>query len=259
MKKSNVVHEEFKCYRDGLKICGSMFKPEGDGPFPTIIVSHEFMMNRITTFHMAKMYAEMGYAAFCYDFNGGGTISQSQGKTTKMSVLTEVADLKAVIDYAASLPFTDMENLNLHGCSQGGFVSALVAAEMQDKIKKLVLYYPALSIPDDARKGSMIMAKFDPKDVPKTLFCGPIVLGRQYVTDVLDLDPFSMIDKYTGKILLIFGTADHIVDYKYGVMANEAYTKAGADIEFVTIKGGEHLLPLHRGKAWKNVKKFMAL
>ena len=36
------------------------------------------------------------------------------------------------------------------GCSQGGFVSALVAAKNNFPIEKLVLFYPALCIPDDA-------------------------------------------------------------------------------------------------------------
>lgn len=254
-----VEHKGFTVSRDGLKMHGDMFKPVGEGPFPAIIVSHEFMMNRITTWHLAKLYAKMGYAAFCYDFNGGGAISQSQGKTTQMSVVTEVEDLLAVIDYVESLPYTDNNNLNLHGCSQGGFVSALTAAKIPEKIQKLVLYYPALCVPDDARGGQMIMAKFDPQNVPKILFGGPIILGARYVTDVLDWDAFDMIDKYTGKVLLIHGTADHIVDYQYSVKANEAYKAAGADIKFVTVKGGEHLLPLNRHKAWKNAKKFMAL
>ncbi len=257
---AKIQHEEFTCYREGLKIRGTMYKPEGNGPFPTIIVSHEFMMNRLTTKRYARMYAKMGYAAFCYDFNGGGTISQSQGKTTDMSVLTEVKDLKAVMDYVKALPYTDNSNLNLHGCSQGGFVSALVAAEYgPEEIKKLILFYPALSIPDDARKGSMILAKFDPADVPKRLFCGPIILGRQYVLDVLNMDPFALISKYKGPVFLTHGTADHIVAYEYAERAYEAYKAAGADVTFLPIKFGEHIYPLpnHMRKAKKAARKFL--
>ncbi len=273
MKLLNIVHEEFSCERDGLKICGSMFRPKGNGPFPTIVVSHEFMMNRLTTLQYAVMFARMGYAAFCYDFNGGGTISQSEGKTTDMSVLTEVKDLKAVIDYVSKLPYTDMDDFNLMGCSQGGFVSALVAAEYgADFVKKLVLFYPALSIPDDARNGQMILAKFDPHNVPKTLFCGPIILGTQYVTDVLEMDPYELIDKYRGPVLICCGTWDHIVDYKYSAMAYDAYKKADeaavasgelAEMPMVyldTIEHGEHLFPFptHKIDALNTVKEFMA-
>lgn len=272
MSLFEIQHEEFTCQRDGLRINGTMFKPKGNGPFKFVIVSHEFMMNRITTVHLAYSYAKMGFAAFCYDFNGGGTISQSEGKTTDMSVVTEVEDLKAVIAYAKAQPYTDNDQMYLHGCSQGGFVSALVAAELgAEQVKRLILFYPALSIPDDARKGQMIMARFDPQNVPDRLFCGPIVLGKRYPEDVMDWDPFEMISKYHGPVLIVFGTGDHIVDYQYGVKAYEAYVKADEEalargeisamppVELLSIKNGEHLFPVpkHRKTAVRAAKDFL--
>ena len=94
-----------------------------------------------------------------------------------MSVLTETKDLKAVIEYVRNLSYTDSEKILLMGCSQGGFVSALVAAKNNFPIEKLVLFYPALCIPDDARAGKMMMAKFDPQNVPDTFRCGLMKLG----------------------------------------------------------------------------------
>ena len=252
MSLMGIVHEEFSCYRDGLKIRGSMFRPKGNGPFPTIVVSHEFMMNRLTTLSYAVMFARMGYAAFCYDFNGGGTISQSEGRTTDMSVLTEVEDLKAVIDYVGKLPYTDMDDFNLMGCSQGGFVSALVAAEYgADFVKKLVLFYPALSIPDDARKGHMIKAVFDPKNVPETLRCGPMKLGRRYVTDVIDMDVWREISGYTGQVLLVHGSSDTLVDPSYSKRAFEVYRACGAEATLKMISGAGHIFikPAHMKEA----------
>lgn len=272
MRNSNIIHKEFSCTRDGLKIRGTMFRPAGTATFPIVVVSHEFMMNRMTTLRYAYMFAKMGYAAFCYDFNGGGEISQSQGKTTDMSVKTEVKDLKAVIDYAKAQDYTDEKHLTLMGCSQGGFVSAIVAAEYGvEQVERLILFYPALSIPDDARKGSMIFARFDPQNVPKTLFCGPIILGRQYVLDVLQLDPFEIISKYRGSVLLVHGDFDHIVNHSYSVKAYEAYKKADEEaieagkiselplLEFKTISRGEHMFPYppHKAEACKTVKDFM--
>lgn len=273
MNLMGIIHEEFSCYRDGLKIRGSMFRPKGDGPFPTIVVSHEFLFNRLTTLRYAVMFARMGYAAFCFDFNGGGPISQSEGKTTDMTILTEVADLKAVIDYAGKQPYTDMERFHLMGCSLGGFASALVAAELgADFVRKLVLFYPALSVPDDARSGDALFARFDPNNIPERFFCGPIILGRQYMLDARVMDPFSIIDKYRGPVLICFGTKDHLVDYSYGVRAYEAYKAADEaavasgeldEMPLVwldSIKNGEHLFlfPPHKSDAFNSVKEFMA-
>ena len=47
-----------------------------------------------------------------------------------MTVLTEAADLEAVIRYAQAQPESDPDHLILMGCSQGGFVSAMVAARL---------------------------------------------------------------------------------------------------------------------------------
>ena len=99
-----------------------------------------------------------------------------------MSVFTECRDLEAVMDYACSQEYTDEYRITLLGCSQGGLVSGLVAARHPDKIEMLILLYPALSIPDDARKGKMLMAQFDPNAIPETFRCGPMKLGREYAT-----------------------------------------------------------------------------
>ena len=172
----------FTCKRDDLTISGTEYLPldlkEGDR-LPIAIVSHGFMANQETTKKYAQHLARLGYAAYCYDFNGGSALKNlSSGKTTDMSVLTEVKDLEAVIAYTSSLAYTDEAHILLMGCSQGGFVSALTAAKHPELAEKLVLFYPALCIPDDARAGKMMTAKFDPKNIPEQLKCGPMKLGR---------------------------------------------------------------------------------
>lgn len=175
-------------------IRGTEYRPAGSG-LPAAIVSHGFMDNQDTVRHYARHLAEIGYAAYCFDFNGGSVMgSKSTDKTIDMSVLTEVMDLEAVIDHVFRLPYVDGDKgVVLMGCSQGGFVSALTAARRKEQISQLVLFYPALCIPDDARAGKMMFARFDPRDVPECINCGPMKLGRRYVTDMLDMDPFAEI------------------------------------------------------------------
>lgn len=201
-----MIKNKFSCKREELTINGLVYRAEGD-KLPVIILSHGFMANYKTTEAYAKQFAKMGYAALIYDFNGGGMFSKSEGKSTDMSVLTEKKDLLAVIDAVSELSYVDKDNLTLLGCSQGGFVSAMVANGIPDKVKNLILFYPALCIPDDARTGQMMFAKFDPQNVPKIVKCGPMKLGRQYVTDVLEMNSFEQIRNYYGPVLIIHGTA----------------------------------------------------
>lgn len=240
---SSISGNSFACSRDGLTIRGTEYRPAGDH-LPAAIVSHGFMANQDTVRHYAKQLAEIGYAAYCFDFNGGSVAgSKSDGKTTEMSVLTEVMDLEAVIDYVASLPYIDGARVLLMGCSQGGFVSALAAARRKAQVSRLVLFYPALCIPDDARAGKMMFARFDPHNVPERINCGPMKLGKRYVTDVLEMDPFAEIMPYPGPVLIVHGTKDDIVHPDYARRAYEAYRgrpDTDAPVYLEMIEGGGH-------------------
>lgn len=90
-------------------------------------------------------------------------------------------------------------------------MSALVAAKHPKKVDRLVLFYPALCIPNDARAGKMMYAKLDPQNLPEQFTCGPMKLGRCYPADVIDTDPFREIQGYDGPVLIVHGTKDKIV------------------------------------------------
>lgn len=237
----------FECKRDDLTIRGTEYRSEEEN-LPIAIVCHGFMAWQDSVRGYTKLLAEMGYAAYCFDFNGGSVMkSRSEGRTTDMSVLTEVKDLEAVIEYLRTLPYVDKENIFLMGCSQGGFVSALVAAKNKYPIKKLSMFYPAFCIPDDARAGKMQAAKFDPENVPEIIRCGPMKLGRRYAMDVMHMNPFDEIKSYNGEVLIVHGTADRIVNVDYAKRARDAYkstTPEDIDVEkrvcLHIIEGGGH-------------------
>ena len=131
-----VTETLFFCSRDGLRIRGMQFLPDAfdaSKSYPAVILSHGFTGNYLSMEEWGRSFAEMGYAAFSFNFCGGGRLYEtepikSEGKTTDMTISTEIADLKAVKAYAVSQPFVDSEHVLLLGVSQGGFVSALTAA-----------------------------------------------------------------------------------------------------------------------------------
>ena len=255
----SVEREGFSCERDGLTIKGTVFLPKGKTDCPIAVISHGFMANQMFSQIHAQNLAKMGYAAFCFDFCGGTLVGSSDGDSTDMSVLTEVEDLKAVIEFAKSQSYTDENELILLGCSQGGFVSAIVSAEMKEEVDALILLYPAFCIPDDARSGEMMFAKFDPQNVPETFWCGPMKLGRRYVTDVIEMDPYEIINQYTGNVLIIHGNQDETVDISYALRAVETYSQAGADAELKIIDEGGHMFfrPTHAYKALGYIREYV--
>lgn len=191
---------------------------------------------------------------------------KSDGRTTEMSVLTEVEDLEAVIHYAQGRAYVNPDETVLMGCSQGGFVSAIAASRLHDKISKLVLFYPALCIPDDARAGKMMFAKFDPDNIPDIFHCGPMKLGKCYVKDVIGIDPYQEIQDFSGDVLIVHGTKDKIVDMEYSKRAYELYleNKGKKDeprvVSFFPIDGGRHgFSKRHDRVAIEHLKQFLTV
>lgn len=215
----------------------------------------------------AVALAEMGYVSYCFDFCGGCVIKgKSDGRTTEMSVLTEVKDLEAVIQYARGREYSNPEEILLMGCSQGGFVSAIAASRLNSIISKLVLFYPALCIPDDARAGKMIFAKFDPDNIPDMIRCGPMKLGKCYVRDVIGMDSYQEIQDFSGDVLIVHGTEDKIVNIEYSKRAYEMYLenrekKAGTvDVSCFPLEGGRHgFSKRHDRAAIERLKQFLGM
>lgn len=196
------------------------------------------MANQQSVRQYAEALAREGFAAFIYDFCGGCVKGTSDGATRDMTVFTEVDDLTAVIAHVLAQSFVKGEQLILMGCSQGGFVSAMTAARLPEKVEKLVLFYPALCIPDDARAGKMMFFRFDPQNIPELLGKRPMELGGDYARSVIDKNPYVLIAPYPGPVLIVHGTADGVVNLRYAEKARETY---GYDrCTLVSIEGAGH-------------------
>lgn len=231
----------FECYNGELKIRGYILFPKKMAAAnKTVIVSHGFASTTEQVKKYAKDFAKSGCVVFYYDFCGSGR-GKSDGDSTKMSVLTEKSDLIAVLDYARSFDFVDKENIILAGCSQGGFVSALVAAERETDVSKLVLFYPALCIPDDARRGSILGTTFDPQNIPEKFKAIFIQLGAVYIRDAASLDPYNEICTYKKPVIIIHGDKDKIVNVSYAITASEKYPNS----KLVVINKGDHGFIFH--------------
>ena len=215
--------KSFSIYSHGNTLRGVIVKPENvNYPCKTVIISHGFASNMAITAPYAKPFLKAGYIAVLYDFCMSGS-GISSGKSTGMSVLTEKANLNDLLYYVKRLPFVDQNHIILSGCSQGGLVSALSAAEHEQDVRALCLYYPALCIPDDARGGHMITARFEPDRIPETFYAITVKLGRKYAADAASLDPYREICSFKKPVLIVHGIEDKLVNIEYSRKAAERY------------------------------------
>ena len=224
--------ENITLNKESQKIVGEFYIPDNSYDiFPVLVVSHGFGGNMDGTRSDALEFVKQGYAAFIFDFIGGGYSIKSDGQMTEMSVLTEADDLNIVVDYLLTREEIDADHIYLMGQSQGGFVSTYVACTRND-IRGLVCFYPAYCIRADA------LNQYDSLDkVPDTYrVLGFATVGKIYYKDATSFDIYDLMPDYDHDVLIIHGTADTVVPYEYAVRASETFNNA----ELMTIQGAGH-------------------
>ena len=223
--------QELTLERDGMKIWGELYLPESGEPLPLVIMCHGFGGNHEHMSAYAKAFAGSGFAVYSFDFIGGGYGSRSDGTMKEMSVLTEAADLSAVLDRMKTQPGIDPDSIFLMGGSQGGFVCSYVAGVRPDDVAGLVCLYPAYVLQDNAWKQTP-----DPDNIPETINLMGIALGGIYNRDAMSFDIYDIIRNYPGKVLIIHGTVDSIAPISWSERAAEVFP----DAELIRYEGANH-------------------
>lgn len=209
------------------KLFGQMMLPkDGKAKHPTILCSHGFN----GSYHyfldgVGMCLAMSGYAVYCFDFYAGSVHGRSGGDTREMSVFSEREQLNDVIAFIKAQDFCDTDNLFLWGESQGGFVTAITAAQHTDDVRAIVLFYPAFCLEDDFFKQYAALT-----DMPETVRWMGVPISRKYYEGLLDFDPYAEAGKFKHPILIVHGDADRTVDLSYGRRAQAAYENARLEI-----------------------------
>jgi len=122
-------------------ILGYLSRPQGDGPFPAVLIIHE---NRGLLPHfedVARRYAAEGFVGFAIDLASrlGGS-DKAAAQLGQISPDDLVADLQAAIGYLQEQSFVDAEAVGATGFCFGGGYTFDIAAASPD-LKAAVPYY----------------------------------------------------------------------------------------------------------------------
>lgn len=214
-----------KIKHHGREIYGVSYMPNNSKKCPIVIFSHGFNGTHVDFAMNSEYLATNGVGAFCFDFCGGSVNTQSDLKTTEMSIFTEKEDLCAVIDTIREWENVDRDNIFLFGGSQGGLITTLVADEYIEEIKGVLLLFPALGIPDNWNK------RFPTLDsIPDTFEIWDVTLGRIFVESIHGFNVFEHIGKYDKNVLIFHGDQDDVVALEYGEKAAKLYPNARIEV-----------------------------
>ena len=227
---------EIWCENNGNRIYGQAYIPiiEGVTKFPLVIHAHGMGSNHEAGAGYLKRYAEKGFAGYTFDFPGGSrptNENKSDGDPLQNSAVTEASDLQAILDTALTWDFVDTGFVFLEGGSMGGLVATMTGLDNADKVRGMILHYPALYMPQIANAYASI------DDVPERLSFGEdYELGSRFVTDLWGLNVVDRLGEFTKPVTIIQGSDDQLVAATSIEEASHYFPNA----EFQLIDGAGH-------------------
>ena len=154
----------FENTTDGITLAGTLTIPQGEGPFPAVVLvsgsgtqnRNEEMMNHRPFLVIADYLTRHGIAVLRYDDRG---FAPSQGDASTATSADLANDAQAAFDYLMSRKETDQNNIGIIGHSEGGMINFMVAAR-EPKVAFII------SLAGPAVKGSDIL-KQQKRDILK--------------------------------------------------------------------------------------------
>lgn len=244
-------NREFFINCDGIEIHSKLDFPKVElGKMPILVLFPGFT-GHIEERHIIGIKDaanEVGFVVLRSELYGHG---KSGGKFYDHSVLLWMAEAMRVIEYARNLSF--ISDVYVAGHSQGGLTAVLAAGLMNDIVKAVLPLSPAMNIPYDAKRGSILGVQFDEDNIPKEISSDTWTLSSNYIRAAKMLPINEAISSYKKPVLIIHGNADEAVPYHFGKELSESYENA----KLVTIEGDNHCYDYHLDKVLDAIKDFL--
>jgi dienelactone hydrolase len=235
---------------DGHVIFATLTLPDGDGPFPAVVMIHGFGSTKDEAGDgykmMAPWLAQAGIASIRYDSIGTG---ESLVDHKEFTLAKAVEDTNAVAAYARTLPQVNDGKIGLLGWSQGGLVALLTASRNPSEYTAVVTWAAADPLEmysilagsseemAEAKANGFYPMRFDWRE--------PLNIGYDEIVECAGVDLQSELRKSTAAILNINGSIDDTVDPANG--AEFAGLSSNPLSTYQIIDGADHTFLIFTG------------
>jgi uncharacterized protein len=211
---------------DNLKIYGMMNVPEGNGPFPVIVLNHGYFSpssfsSGDGTRTMADILATKGYITVASDYRGHGQ-SEDEKQGSRGHRPEFAIDVLNLIASIKSIKKADPNRIGMWGHSMGGEVS-LRTAEVTDKVKAIVLWAPTSANASDNAN-----------------FYGGRHSANTNNPELDGVSPINYLKYISAPISLHQGLVDVEVKPEWSKELNDALKKQGKQIQYFEYPGQDH-------------------
>jgi carboxymethylenebutenolidase len=129
---SDVHTEMIEFETDGASAQGYLARPEGDGPFPGVIVIQEWWGLNENVKDIARRFAAEGFAAFAPDLYHGTVVSepdQAQKLMMSMDMPRAAQELVKATEYLCHQPYMEGRRIGAIGFCMGGSLAFSLACD----------------------------------------------------------------------------------------------------------------------------------
>ena len=240
LKKFDMPTKEFFTFTttDGVELNGWMIKPadfdaskqypvimfQYSGPYSQQVTDNWYIGNYGNAMFESYMACE-GFIMVCVDGRGTGGRGTEFGKCTYLNIgKYEPADQVEAAKYLGSLPYVDEKNIGIWGWSFGGY-NTLMSMSQDEAVFKAGV---AVAAPTDWRFYDTVYTERymrTPKENKEGYDAGSAIVN---------------VNKLSGNLLLIHGTADDNVHLRNMIRYTHALTQANKKFEMAIYPDSNH-------------------
>ncbi|MPY57928.1 alpha/beta fold hydrolase [Streptomyces spongiae] len=227
---------------NGLTVSGIMNVPEGEGPFPALVLAHGYIDPTVYTTgggmpREQDLLAREGYVVLHTDYRNHAGSDDDPDNDVNLRLGSTEDVIGAVLALRSSgRPEIDVDRIGLLGRSMGGGVVYNTMVVAPGLVDAAVVFAPVSSRPAEnldrfqRREGDPIVAEIEaahgtPEENPE--------FWEQ-------VSPVTYVDRVTEPLVILHGTADDTCPLAWSRETAAAFEKAGKDVELVTYDGEGH-------------------
>ena len=244
---------------EGLTITGMLYLPDGDGPFPGVVVVHGAVDPALYTtgsdlVREQEAFARSGHVVFSTDLRGprrlrSGPERRHRHRRGRDRGRRERGPRTRRLRHPES---RCPDSIGVFGHSLGGGESIAAAVVAPDVFDVVVAMSPVSTRP------WWTVDHYVPRDSPE--FAAIVEVHGTYEDDPAhwdDLASATFADRADAPLLVAYGTADDPVYATWEEHTVEDFHAAGADITLITVDGGDHGLDPHWDAVFGQMLSFM--
>jgi len=248
--------------RDGLEFPVKVTKPQGKGPWPTVVLVHGGPFVRGESWGFApdsQFLASRGYLVIQPEFRGstgyGSTLFRAGWKQWGLKMQDDVTD---ATKWAIAQGMADPKRIAIAGASYGGY------ATMMGLVKEPELYRAGINWVGVTDIAMMYEVGWSDFMGGKWMRYGmPKMIGdRQADAEQLRLtSPLQQAARIKQPVLMAYGEEDYRVPLPHGTKMRDALKSAGnTQVEWIAYPGEGHgwMLEENNVDFWTRVEKFLA-